>query len=451
MAENFNNNSKYQREIESELSIDKITLNKNNLLKNQNINFSSSNSNNNNINNNNNDFKSNNNQINILLNSIQEFFNRYELDERKIFSKKKFIISFPELISLITESILAQQKLDYLIYTNDNHNKNIFNLQKINQQYMNDLSYNIFSFDRIDIDYMFNIKKKKKIKSNISPYNIKFKNNSKIKKSNNNSQYFISPNNIKNEINTIFENIYKEVFINDSTSGNSSNKRRNIKTSKKNNLSKLHNFRNNSVILNQKDDSSLNNSDKSKIKNGEKNKNRKNTIINNNINNNISYNNNNLNINNRYNSKDQKTFNSFNSQKKNKGDIKKSITYKNLKQNKKSKDPYYSDIFQACENVNIIKKSFNNRPLSRSSNFYQNDFIDNDSFLKKSLNTVGYRDMNNSTDIPGYEGYKIKGIKRIIVSNVHKPSNLANKLLLSGQKCIDEYKEINKSSKKKKI
>ena len=58
------------------------------------------------------DNKSNSILSNTLLNAIQEFFNRYELEDRKILSKKKLIISFEELIYLILESIITQQKID---------------------------------------------------------------------------------------------------------------------------------------------------------------------------------------------------------------------------------------------------------------------------------------------------------------------------------------------------
>ena len=454
MTENSNNNNKYQKEIESEICIDELILNKNNLSNSQKLNFSlttgTSILNNNNINN---DFI----QTNILLNSVQEFFNRYELDERKVFSKKKFVISFKELIMLITESISTQQKIDNLIYTSS---KNLNNIQNINQKYINNLIYNIFSFDRIDIDHFSNLRKKeKKIKTNINSYNLNFLNNSKIKK-NNNSQVFINPNNIKNDINIIIKNIYKEVFVNGNNLGTISNTR-NINTSKKANLSKTKNFlkneRNKSAILYKKDARTLFFNNKSKNKNGNGNKKLNNNIITNNINNNISYNNNsnnNINISNNNNSHEKKSFNFFSLHKKNKRILKKSNTYKNIKtkKNHNKKDSKYSDIFQACENLNILKKSVNTKPLSRSNNFCQKKNINIDSFLKKSFKNAGILDgYNSTTDIHGYGGLKINGIKKIIVSNVHKPSNLANKLLLSGQKYIDEFKENNENLKKKII
>lgn len=455
------NNKKYYKEIESEIFIDEIMLNKDYLAKNKNSNSSLHKKLAN---------KSNSIQSNILLNALQEFFNRYELDDRKILSKKKFIISFEELIYLIRESIITQQKIDNIIYNkNNSHNKimNNIHIQKINQKYINDLSYNIFSFDKIDIGYNFNMKKKKKSNSNISPNNLNFHHNTKKKKQYNN-QASISPNNIKKEINSIFENIYKEVFINGNNPLNNNGNKRNIKLKKKSELSKTkynnNDQRNKSAII-RRDISISNYNKKSKNKNGNKRLN--NTIITNNISNNISYNNNNINISKNYSTQNLKNLSSFSSNKKSITNantnstkkIKRSKTFKNINKNKnkkKGKDELkYSDIFAACENINQLKSSANKKILSRSNNCFSNDINDNESFVKKSLRSVGFKDIynnNNYSDIIGYEELKFHtGIKKIIVSITHKPSNLANKLLISGQKYIDDFKEMNESTKKKSV
>ena len=195
-------NQIYHKEIESEICLDQGMLDKMNLPNNQNINFSFSNTNlNNSVNDN--DNRNSFFQTNILLNSLQEFFKYY--DEKKIFVKRRFIISFNELFLLLSESILSQEKIDNIMYnTKDN---NIINIKEINQKYLNDLSYKIFSFNTMNYESvndkdnnndnnnndnnMFNIKPKKIIKSNISPYNFKFQNTSKIKASFNNSQVYI--------------------------------------------------------------------------------------------------------------------------------------------------------------------------------------------------------------------------------------------------------------------
>ena len=440
MSDNANS-KRYHKEIESEICIDEIMLNKNYFQKTQDLNNIS----NKNLKN----FHSN--QANILLNSLQDFYNRYEKDDRKILSNNKFIISFQEIISLIREAMVAQQQIDNIIYNNIDDNKNInnINIQKINQKYITDLSYNIFSFEKIDMGYGFNIKKKKKIYSNISPNNYKFQNDSKLKKSSNIS---ISPNNIKKEINTIFENIYKEVFINGNDNPFNNIERKNNKKKSKN---KNHNHeRNKSAFINN----NIKNISPLKYHKVSKNKDNQrinNTVINTNIKNNISYNHSNININNNYNSKGYNSFssNKNNFENKGKNDNKKVRKSKTFKNKNKGKDKLKSsNIYMACQKIDMIKNSGNKNILSRSNNNY---FNNNETFMKKSLKSLGLRDLYNSinyTDIIGYEELKFNtGIKKIIVSNTHKPSNLANKLLISGQKYIDDFKEINEGTKRKKI
>ena len=111
----------------------------------------------------------------------------------------------------------------------------------------------------------------------------------------------------------------------------------------------------------------------------------------------------------------------------------------------------------ACENISKIKNSGMAKSLPRNNNYYQlNDFDDKDSILKKSLKNVAViQDIcNNSSinEIIGYEEINLKGggIKKIIVSNTRKPSNFTNKLLISGQKFINDFKEIKQEEHKKK-
>lgn len=450
------NNKKFNKEIESEICLDEIMMNKNYLPKKENSNMISTN--NNNISS---VLNNNTNQSKILFNSLQDFLNRFEKDDKKILSNKKFIISFQELISLIKESMIAQQQIDNLVNNINDNNKNYYNIniQKINQKFINDLSYNIFSFDKIDICYDFNIKKKKTLNSNISPNISKFQNISKIKKSYN-PQPYISPYRIKKEINSIFENIYKEVFINENNNPFDNTIKRKEKKCKKE-ISKslnIHFNRTKSAIFNKRNISPLNENIQSKIKKENKSKNKKfnNTVINN-INNNISYNSNNINFKNNINSLSI-NYGTFSEIKKNNSSkLIKSRNSKNIKKckekNKSKSQLKCSDIFTACENVNLIKNSLNKKYLSRSNNYlYNSNNNDNDSLLKKSLKTICINDIYNKgnfSDIIGYEELKFNsGIKKIIVSNTHKPSTLANKLLISGQKYIDNFREINEHTKK---
>ena len=83
------------------------------------------------------------NKSNILLNSLKDFSNRYDIDDRKIIKSKKFLISFNELISLIKFALEFQIKI--------NNSLNEY-LNEISQDFINNLSYYIFSFEKIDIN-----------------------------------------------------------------------------------------------------------------------------------------------------------------------------------------------------------------------------------------------------------------------------------------------------------
>jgi len=412
------NNNRYPKEIETEESIDGISLNKKQIQNNYNLNTPSTH---NIINNKDNILQD---DINILFNSLQEFFSRYISDERKIFLRKKFIVSFQELSSLLSDVILIQQKIDKLIFGN---NSTELNIQKITQDYINDLSYNLFSLERITIDEISDLKRKKIIKPNINQFN----NITKKKKSLNNSQYTISPKKFKNNVNDIFEKVYQEVFVNGNNSLNGS-KTKNMEENKYNLMRSKNMYpkeRNRSAIFNK-----CNYMKSKNMKSIQKNKTMNNSIINNNIN----YNNNNININNNYNSNDKKILNLLID----KNTLKKSNTYKNIRSSKNKNGLGNSDIISACDTIN---KSGNKRPLSKSNNYYQSYLVDNNgSIIKRSFNEI--------KDILGYDDLKFyNGIRRITVTNAYKPSNYVNKLLISGQKTVDDYQEMNESAKKKKF
>ena len=85
------------------------------------------------------------NRSNILLNSLKDFSNKYNSDDRKILSNKKFLLTFNELISLIKEAIETQVK----IFETDANQ--IETLKNLTQDFINDLSYNIFSYEKIEV------------------------------------------------------------------------------------------------------------------------------------------------------------------------------------------------------------------------------------------------------------------------------------------------------------
>ena len=77
------------------------------------------------------------NKSNILLNALKEFSNRYDIDDRKIMKSKRFLISFNDLISIIKFALEFQIKI--------NNSINEY-LNEISQDFINNLSYYIFSF-----------------------------------------------------------------------------------------------------------------------------------------------------------------------------------------------------------------------------------------------------------------------------------------------------------------
>lgn len=96
------------------------------------------------------------NKSNILINSLKEFSNRYDIDDRKIMKSKKFLMSFNELITLIKFALEFQIKINNSLNEYQN---------EISQDFINNLSYYIFSFEKIDIN------KQNEYNTNFNQYN----------------------------------------------------------------------------------------------------------------------------------------------------------------------------------------------------------------------------------------------------------------------------------------
>ena len=423
-------NQRYPKEVNSEIYID------DNILKNENRN---------------NYLKE---SSNILLSSLEFFFNAYEMKNHQRSSKVRFIISFEEIISLIHETILSQQNVDNLLFNNKKNNAEVL-IQKINQKFISYISNSIYTLEILDKTFRDNIG----IKRGISNFNFHtIKNSTKKKKTHGYKSHISSPSNFKNKINYIFENIYQEVFINDNdkNKGSKNYKREN---SLKSNETNDRVPRTKSAILGKKNNSPL--SYYRDIKNQEKSKEKNKRLFKTTYTNGRSSNNSNSNsiyIEKKYNT-------ALSSNKKSKpaeyetdkflGGYK---TFKHSKKTKKLRNNLKcSDIFLACENISKLKHSCNIKSLQKNNIQYQyNEYDDKNSILKKNLKNlaVGIQDIcNNTNDIIGYEEINLKGsgIKKIIVSNTHKPSNFTNKLLMSGQKFINDFKQMDKSEKKRNI
>jgi len=402
-------NYRFHQEIEKEIFIDEIMLKRKYLLKNSStINITN-----------------NNTHSNILLNSIQDFLNKYELGERKKLLNKQFLISFQELITLLYEAILSQQKIDRFINMDITSDLIINEIKNINQKFIDNLTFLIFSLQENHINLELNSKNSKNQKCiNISSNtSIIYPNDQSTNQKN---KLQVNNNPKKNsDKKSIYENLYKEVFANakkpssylqntdvSKISNNNTTQRNKTPLINKSNLS--------SFVIKVSKDSDIT---KKKIRGkSAKTSTRKHKI------------------------KIHK-FNSFSS-------IKKNFPKQEKKSKKKikSKKIQKFDIYSACENMNIIRNSKNPKYLSRST-YYNNDNKENESYLNKSQKSLGtqhrYRNRKNKNEIEYGEMIFPGGVKKIIVSTVHKPSNFANKLLISGHKYINDFKEMNEVSKKK--
>ena len=419
-------NQRYPKEVNSEIYID------DNILKNENRN---------------NYLKE---SSNILLSSLEFFFNAYEMKNHQRSSKVRFIISFEEIISLIHETILSQQNVDNLLFNNKKNNAEVL-IQKINQKFISYISNSIYTLEILDKTFRDNIG----IKRGISNFNFHtIKNSTKKKKTHGYKSHISSPSNFKNKINYIFENIYQEVFINDNDKKKKNKKKEN--SFRENHKDKMQ--RTKSAILGKKSNSPLSFYRDFKMKENKLDKNKRlfKTINSNGRTGNNS-NTNSLYIENKYNtalSTNKKEAAEDYKPEKYLGGYK---TFKNTKKSKLKNKLKCSDIFLACENINKIKNSGTIKSLQKNNIQYQfNEYDDKNSILRKSLKNlaVGIQDIcNNSNDVIGYEEINLKGsgIKKIIVSNTHKPSNFTNKLLISGQKYINDFKQMDKFEKKRNL
>jgi hypothetical protein len=421
MLENLTNKT-FQKKNQNELHIDELILN-NCLLSN-------------------NQFDEKIIRSNILLNSLQDFFKRCEVNYGKLFYQKNYLVSLNEIITLIQNSIIAQQQLDKYIYNDniDDSDSTVNNIKLLNQKFINDLNYNIFSIEKINNNYFsFNKIKKKSYKN----------------KKSSSTKIHATPHNVKSRINSIFNNIYKDVFMNKYEILKDTNySSKEINTYHNNSKSSERN-KENSI---NKQSSSLNNKEKKdKIKDNNK-KIRKNVIsrvVNNKDKNKNKSNSNNgregtiknkLNISNLSNmAKNDNTFTNKevkdNNQNRN-NHLKLDDTSRASKSNKNIK---CLDIFKVCQKIRKNKDKENNESgqidRSNSSHYFVdiNDF--NDSFLKNSLKCLGFSQVNEKQK-------EVVGIKKIIVSNACKPTNFANHLLNKGKKYINDFKKMDEESKK---
>ena len=377
---------------------------------------------------------------NILLNSLQDFMKKCELSYDKLYYEKNYVISLNEIFTLIQNSIFTQQQLDNYIYniTNDNLESNINCIKILNEKFINDLNYNIFSIEKINNNY-YSFNKIKKNNTNKKLYSKKA---------------FASPNNMKNKINSIFNNIYKEVFINgtdiirerDAPKGiNTCNEGyKQIKERSKSALTNNNYPKKKNKKPKQEKSNESKKSSKSKISNGTSNKK---DNIRKNKDKDYKLNSMNENINSDNLSNNNKKINTFSSREMSNNKKYRNSTlqeFKTSKQSKYNKNIKKLDIFKVCQNMKKIKNGSTGTLARANSSYYFQDLNDfNDSFLRKSLKSIGFSNINdkNTATI---------GIKKIIVSNAYRPTNFANHLLKKGKKCISDFKKIDNEENKRR-
>ena len=215
------------------------------------------------------------NKSNILLNTIKNFSTKYNSDDRKILSNKKFLLTFNELIALIKEAIETQIK----IYQTDANQIEV--LKNLTQEYINNLSYNIFSYEKIEIkqkqkiNYIKHPLLKNKTK-NVSNYNLTQLSQKKL--NNKTIEYYNSNNEMKSKLfgaNNIPIKVYKQRAANlverksyiKKNEQNQNSKNKNIKINMNKNENKK-NINNKSVEI-RKNKTSLIETEKTNVNNND--------------------------------------------------------------------------------------------------------------------------------------------------------------------------------------
>ena len=370
-------------------------------------------------------------RANYLLKSLQDFSNRYDLDSKNILSGKKFLLAFGDIISLIKDVINYQNKIFELDLSDKEK------IQEISQDFINNLSYTIFSFEKLDIS---NNSKKEKNRYNTHNLRNKILNNNKNIKANlkhgkNNSNILTTGN--------------KEEENNKGNNGASINFSLNNKNKDANNgkIKEKNKFKKEIKCYNPNSKSSLN---KKKF------------------NNNITKNNIDLNskiLKTSYRTKIKEIKQERKKTMINGGDEKNNINIKNKKIKNLNAKMCINNIKTSPQTTkNSNKKGFGNfnsqleYSIKNNSSVLRSNSVSNQKIKSEKINVMdSYNLCSTFNDLEQKlldsqsvkEGLIIKG-KINIFSNVPKPSLLANKLLESSKKFINDYNGVNEEEEKKR-
>ena len=336
-------------------------------------------------------------------------------------------MSFDDLISLIKFTLDSQIKINNSLKVKDD-------LSKIAQDFINNLSYYIFSYEKFDINKnngsYHNINNN--TYNNNTYTNLNINSNNKKKKKQKNQEQSITPSaanrNKKKIENKKDEEGFQDISRNKKKQKNEIfQNRKSFYKSNINNKILLTKNNNNSKIIDKKDNLNKHFLNKSMDK-------RNNSIISD-----LSINNN------ENNNKKRKT---------NKSAEKRKLTKKENQErnntNPKNDNKNSLSIFTACEYLrgsNYLLRSTKSRGWAEANKNKNN--IDN-------YTTKSYEDRKKETpkdDIKmiHFSENKSLGIKiKKINKNIIKPSNMANKLLITGIKYITDFKDLKEEENKKK-
>ena len=371
------------------------------------------------------------NNQNLLLDYLKDFSVKYEMDEKLISKDIKFVITFDELISLIRYSLESQIKI------NEHSKDETDNLKILSQDFINNITYYIFSYEKVEKIEKPLSKNKNISDSNKENINVNG-NNKKNKKSlcsiiSKSPSYWVEAQKTRNNKN-------KVIHVEKSTLNNQNNKN-------KNNIESKNSYKKTVVhkIFSPKNDDRF----KSKFP---KNENKSKKVLN-------------RSAVKRYSSLISDSSNNNRKKKLNKSDEKrKSVIMDKTKKNV-SKN---LSIFTACENLKsssfILKNKnhsfFSTEQYDKNDNKKNsNNYNSNINFNLNQINDKNYKSNSNinmnkkaNTKIVYYDhNLNLNVKKQIIMGNVFKPSTFANKLLQNGMKYITEFNGMKEEERKKQL
>ena len=378
------------------------------------------------------------NNQNLLLDNLKDFSVKYEMEQKLISKDIKFVITFDELISLIRFSLESQIKIN-------EHSKDESDyLKTLSKDFINNLSYYIFSYEKVE--KMQRPISKNKNESYSNKENININGNTKRKKKSLCSIISKSPSYWAEEQKPKTNNKNKITHKEKSNLNSRTNKY------KTNNIENTNSYRKNVVhkIFSPKNDTRFKNKfakKENKIKHAL-----------------------NRSVVKRYSTVLSESSNNNKRKKLNKSDEKRKSGI--IDKNKKTMNKNLS-IFTACENLKsssfILKNK--NRSFFSTEHYDKNDKKNNNNYnsnsnininkkFKKNYNSNSNSNSNSYLNMSKKSNKKIVYYdhnlnlnvkKQIIMGNVFKPSTFANKLLQNGMKYITEFNGIKEEERKKQF